>query len=217
MISLVKRNTDFEGKNISAIDPFVLEVIKSIFLYLHHNELKYLLEDLFKYNTKFENLNISSNKISKIHPLVFHKLQNLTKIDLDENELMEIDENLFERSTKLKIIYLSTNRITFFHSNTFKHFKNLVILTVWNNQLAFFDLNSISWNKLNYLGLNVNDLTGIRYHNLNSRYPKFSRVPFTQNKLNCTCATQLEYYLGKGQKVQLSISCISDDGYKAIM
>lgn len=77
---------------MSEIDPLALEVINDTSLYLNRNELKYLQEDLFRYNNKFEMLFFLSNKISRIHPLVFQELKNLTRIGLGDDDWWKLQK-----------------------------------------------------------------------------------------------------------------------------
>lgn len=75
----------------------------------HGNLITELFDDTFQNNALIENLDLSSNSISRISVLAFQWLKRLRSVDLSLNMIQQIEAETFEKNQQLTAINLSRN------------------------------------------------------------------------------------------------------------
>ena len=88
---------------------------------------------------KIKVLDMSFNKINKLHKQHFKCLSHLIQMVLDHNEITRVVETLFEDLTKLKVLSLNSNKIASLFKCSFCSLNNLVLLNLLNNSILFVD------------------------------------------------------------------------------
>jgi len=127
---------------------------KLVNLFLHHNNLEILEENLFEFNPNMEWINLGSNKISHIDPNVFARLNKLSYLYLNSNTCISMDG--FNPTAVQDVIKTAKAKcINSSYSNLEQKVKNLINETV--------NLNSEN------LKLNLENLEN---EIKNSKYPK---------------------------------------------
>jgi Leucine-rich repeat (LRR) protein len=106
---------------------------------LSNNKIKNLPSRLFCYSKKLESLDLSSNVIETLNPVLFHDLVNLESINLSKNEINHLPDSLFFYSTKLVSIDLSINLIKKIESLVFKNLECLKVLDLYSNQIEIIE------------------------------------------------------------------------------
>lgn len=146
----------------------------------------------FNFFEKFELLrifNISNVELEVIHPKLFHKAGNLTRLFASENRLKEIPSLLFVNANKLALVdfsrnaiekidnlafagenhieylILSHNNLTEFSELLFKGLPHLISLDLSHN--AIKELPHFSTDNLSNLYLSFNNLSNLNEHTFN--------------------------------------------------
>jgi Leucine-rich repeat (LRR) protein len=128
---------------------------------LEGNELKFMINELENVQTLvlpsrgISNLNFSAfhfhlhlletiilndNHIKYLPSKIFHRCQNLKKIDLSKNGLDEIEKSLFVQCKKLVEIRLKKNQITLLPEDLFHKCKKLKTIDLSKNKITFLPL-----------------------------------------------------------------------------
>ena len=109
-------------------------------LWLYHDQLKALGDDVFKALKNLQTLSIHNNKIETItSESLFSSLVSLENIDLSHNQLATISEALFSNLVNLRELNLQHNLIEELKQNTFKGLEQLMTIKLNNNKLSSID------------------------------------------------------------------------------
>lgn len=107
-----------------------------LMIFLNHNRLTIINDNVFVHSKNLETLDLSNNKISKITSLAFNSLTSLEELSLSNNHIASFDDGTFSSLTKIKWIWLDRNRITMIPSDFFtKANANLHGIHLDNNEL----------------------------------------------------------------------------------
>lgn len=185
------RWVNLDNNRIRKIDQKVLDKLPSLaYLYMEKNQLEEVPSALPR---NLEQLRLSQNRISRIPPGAFSKLEHLLLLDLQHNELSDsvlkpdtfrglkslMQLNLAHNGlrkmppkvpTAIHQLYLDSNKIETIPSGYFKAFPNLAFIRLNYNKLSDRGLPKNSFNISNLLVLHLS-------HN------KISNVPAISSKL----------------------------------
>ncbi|XP_078603433.1 uncharacterized protein LOC144877394 [Branchiostoma floridae x Branchiostoma japonicum] len=137
-------------------------------LKLNHNSITNLRRNGFSLYSKLKELNLSNNKISKVHKGVVTSNQ-LQKLLLSNNKITYIQPGAFSRLGRLQDLYLNGNKITNIDPGTFSCLpgifsclSNLRSLNLGNNKITKIPLGTFrNLTGLTSLLLNSNNLTTV--------------------------------------------------------
>lgn len=185
------RWVNLDNNRIHKVDQKVLEKLPSLaFLYMEKNQLAEVPSALPR---NLEQLRLSQNKISRIPPGAFSKLENLLLLDLQHNRLsdfvlkpdtfqglkslmqLNLAHNTLKKMppkvpTAIHQLFLDSNEIETIPNGYFKAFPNLAFIHLNYNRLSDRGLPKNSFNISNLLVLHL-------AHN------RISNVPAISNKL----------------------------------
>lgn len=136
--SISLRKIDLSKCNMNAVELNGFPNITSV--NLNGNLITELHDDTFKNNILIENLDLSSNAISRISLMAFQWLKRLRNIDLSLNMIRQIDTNTFNFNQQIASINLSRNFI-----DRFRHFasKSLTYLNMSRCEITKIDDNAL--------------------------------------------------------------------------
>ena len=119
---------------------YVNMITNAITLITRHNGLlQPLPHDPALGSNKLKILDMSFNKINKLHKQHFTCLSYLIQIILDYNEITHVVEFLFEDLATLKVLSLNNNKIASLFKCSFCSVNNLSLLNLLNNNILFVD------------------------------------------------------------------------------
>ena len=96
-------------------------------------------------------LDVSFNKINKLHKDNFICFPHLIKLLLDHNEITLVAESLFNNLTNLKVLKLNSNQIASLFKCSFCSLNNLVLLDLLNNSILFVDTTIFGDTKIHFI------------------------------------------------------------------
>ncbi|XP_078603434.1 uncharacterized protein LOC144877395 [Branchiostoma floridae x Branchiostoma japonicum] len=137
-------------------------------LKLSHNSITNLRRNGFSLYSKLKELNLSNNKISKVHKMAL-TLSYLQKLHLSNNKITYIQPGTFSCLPRLQDLYLNGNKITNIDPGTFSCLpgifsclSNLRSLNLSNNKITKIPLGTFrNLTTLSCLSLNFNNLTTV--------------------------------------------------------
>ncbi|MCF8298922.1 MAG: hypothetical protein K9J13_15340 [Saprospiraceae bacterium] len=112
-----------------------ISLLKIQKLDLSNNRLPKIHPDTFNYLSLLNVLDLSWNQLPEIHPDTFNYLSLLNVLDLSYNKLLGIHPDTFNKDIKLKKLNLSHNELEEILPNTLKSLKHLNVLDLSWNQL----------------------------------------------------------------------------------
>ena len=123
-----------------------------------------------------EGIDLSSNKISKIHVSDFKFFPVLTTLDLNSNRITQIDTGAFANLTSLKKFNLNNNRLDALGDNLFYGLSNLAELRIHGNKIK--SVASTSFKSLR--SLTFLDISNNKLHQLNNVHLIIKHLPNLQ-------------------------------------
>ena len=146
-------------------------------------------EDAFQGLYKLKDLNLSSNRITKLPNTTFIHLINLQILDLSFNQMTVLEPELFHGLRKLQILHLRSNSLRTTPVRAFWDCRSLEYLGLSNNRLRSLARNGFAGLiKLRELHLEHNHLTKINL----AHFPRLVALQFLYlqwnkiNNLTCT-------------------------------
>ncbi|KAK4884933.1 hypothetical protein RN001_001204 [Aquatica leii] len=111
-------------------------------------------------------LDLSSNKIEKIHPNLFkctEKTNCFRQLYLQQNAIKTIENCTFCHVNKLQYLFLHSNNIEQLHKDSFKNLYSLIILQLQNNKLSDLPIGIFNYfQKLQTLDISKNFFTNLK-------------------------------------------------------
>ncbi|XP_078522744.1 leucine-rich repeat transmembrane neuronal protein 4 isoform X1 [Lissotriton helveticus] len=154
-----------------------------VWLYLDHNYINSVDEDVFQGIRRLKELILSSNKITHLHNKTFHPVPNLRNLDLSYNKLQSLQQDQFKGLRKLLILHLRSNSLKTVPIRVFQDCRNLDFLDLGYNRLRSLSRNAFAGLlKLKELHLEHNQFSKVnfahfpRLFNLRSLYLQWNRV-----------------------------------------
>jgi Leucine-rich repeat (LRR) protein len=128
-------------------------------------------------------LSLARNKLTKLVPRLFYRLEKLEFLDLSGNPLIEIEPDDVKDLKPLRQLYLVGCQLTKLHSLIYQSLPNLEELDLRDNQFETLASNEFKYlKKLNNLYLNGNKLTVIVENTFNGL--RLNKVSLSRNFIN---------------------------------
>ncbi|XP_069474963.1 leucine-rich repeat transmembrane neuronal protein 4 isoform X2 [Ambystoma mexicanum] len=154
-----------------------------VWLYLDHNYINSVDEEVFQGIRRLKELILSSNKITHLHNKTFHPVPNLRNLDLSYNKLQSLQPEQFKGLRKLLILHLRSNSLKTVPIRVFQDCRNLDFLDLGYNRLRSLSRNAFAGLlKLKELHLEHNQFSKVnfahfpRLFNLRSLYLQWNRI-----------------------------------------
>ena len=153
------KRVEARGCSLKAIEPNSFNNLTKLFkMELEFNDLRYLPDGLFTFNTKLQYLYLDDNKLETFNASNLG-LKSLSEIKLGENKIRTFDI----RTIKPTNIRLSNNNIQRIDNCLFNDNPNILILALNNNNISYLSLNIFSnIKRLSQLLLHNNKLTKLQ-------------------------------------------------------
>ena len=104
-------------------------------LYLPNNQFKTVIPAWFNPLPALEHLSLSLNQFETIPDKTFNKLHKLRKLELSANQLKTVSAVWFSQLTALETLYFDNNQFESIPDDTFKTLNQLVNLYLYGNRL----------------------------------------------------------------------------------
>lgn len=104
-----------------------------------NNKLRAVPEDI---PSSVRHLDLSQNRISKIHGSNFKDLRALTNLDLKHNKIAAIDKGAFAHLSSLQVLNLNNNHLVKLQDDLFVGLSNLTMLRLVNNNIKTVESSS---------------------------------------------------------------------------
>lgn len=150
-----------QKNNLHVLSDFIFNHLESLTsLNLSFNYLDAINSTLI--NSKMLiNLDISNNQITKLIGYQLNRLLALQVFNASNNSIESVDSNCFNQAFSLSIVDLSFNNITSPIENVMFTVSNkLIFLNLYNNHISYIQRDSFKHNRLNYINLENNNLSG---------------------------------------------------------
>ncbi|XP_017775159.1 PREDICTED: leucine-rich repeat-containing protein 57-like [Nicrophorus vespilloides] len=142
-------------------------------LYADHLNFKKIPFYITKAMRNLELIDLSYNRIGKVHPMIISRHRNLDKLLLDDNRITMPANERFLESSSLKTLSLNNNWIDQLYHESFMELPGLRVLSLQGNQLtAIYKKAFKPLKNLKYLNLADNKL--IRPPNVYS--PRLAKI-----------------------------------------
>lgn len=129
-------------------------------LNFQNNHIKNLDPGVFPCSLR--KLILRRNRLVQLSPVIFHKLQLLSYLDLSHNHLSELPTDLFQNLVSLKNLDLSENQIVSLSSTVFKGLFGLKTINLQRNNLSLLEENLLRDQQvMEKLYLSMNSLRNI--------------------------------------------------------
>jgi len=120
-----------------------------IHLNVSNNKISKLHEKTFTRTKVLKNLFIGHNKISVLPKNLFDNLCSLQCLDISNNQIKDLNENVFEKLEALEVLNLRNNKIERLNESLFKKSKCLKVLNISNNSIS--ELSDRTFNQMKNL------------------------------------------------------------------
>jgi hypothetical protein len=131
-------------------------------LYLDHNRLTFLPEEVFRELTALQSLTLSCNELTLLPERIFRGLTALEYLDLSYNQLDSLPEEIFLGLGTLRQLSFEYNRFTALPVRIFHGLTALEGLFFQNNQItSFLEGTFLGLNALRVLSISNNQLTAL--------------------------------------------------------
>jgi len=130
-------------------------------------------------------LNVSSNRLSELHPGPFASLPALEELDLANNALVKLPSSAFRNSRSLRRLNLNSNQVSFIQRQSFQGLQRLHRLSLSNNDLSSRWLQDDVFSHLHnlkHLEISSNRLTSLG--GLVSSIPSLTSLQAANNQIN---------------------------------
>ncbi|KAL1505264.1 hypothetical protein ABEB36_004865 [Hypothenemus hampei] len=185
-----------------------LKGLSSNFVNLSGNLLESLPDSAFVGSVDIFGLDLSFNKIRKMHKDSFQDINELETLDLSGNSLCHLPLGLFRSLNHLRSLNLAKNKLSRFNYGSFSGLKNLNFLNLSKNKLDFFDSTILlPMMHLTKLDLSGNGIWNFDLMELSLNVPSLRVISIEDNLFSCTLLkTTLQYFKGKAIDVENNIS-----------
>jgi Leucine-rich repeat (LRR) protein len=139
-----------------------LEICRELsVLLLNDNIIAVIPHRMFQNNSLLVELNLSENKIHRLHRETFDGLEKLKNLLLDRNEIENIFPEIFTSLISLETLRLDSNRIKRIPPKTFEKTINLKLLGLQKNLLRRINANAFGSLQVTTLDLSANEIEEI--------------------------------------------------------
>jgi Leucine-rich repeat (LRR) protein len=151
---------NFYNNILTSIKTQVFRMPTLIRLIFGRNRLRVIEPGYFNHLTSLTSLGLGSNKVHEIRPFAFAGMNAITELVLTNSMLNNLsDYEIFHGLQNLRTLRLNENILRNLFNFTFIRLANLVDLDLSRNKLEFLQVGCFSGlNKLQYLKLNDNNL-----------------------------------------------------------
>ncbi|XP_023230823.1 chaoptin-like [Centruroides sculpturatus] len=160
---------DFTGNNISYIDSFYLDSMKSSLteLSLSSNNLFNITATTLANLYHLQNLKLDQNSINIIEEDALTGMENLLLLNISHNNIIDLQADIFQENTNLRILDVSYNILRGLPDDIFKRTK-LEILSISHNKMIHFPHEALqAINKtLKYLDLSHNKIRLLHFDHM---------------------------------------------------
>lgn len=162
---------DFTGNNISYIDSFYLDSMKSSLI----------------------DLSLSCNSLFNITATAFANLHHLQKLKLDQNFINSIEDDALKGLKNLLLLNISHNNIIDLQADIFQENKNLRILDVSYNNLRGLPADIFKGTKLEILSISHNKMIHFPHEALQAINKTLQYLDLSQNKIRLLHFDHVKY------------------------
>jgi Leucine rich repeat len=152
---------------------------------LSNNKIQRIHEKAFNGLHGLKNLKMDRNELESLHINVFADLPNLEYLSVDQNQLVTFDFSIVERNHKLIHLEISRNAIT--RVMTSKQFstdlQSINLKTNYLRALSMEDLPQVPVLKLLYI--DNNNLTKFNFDSVKDKFSKLQVFHFGSNHFDC--------------------------------
>ncbi|XP_077286802.1 leucine rich repeat containing G protein-coupled receptor chaoptin [Arctopsyche grandis] len=129
---------------------------------LSHNNISYISRSYFRSaEISITHMFLSHNKLQNITQDVFGNMPHLQMLDLSFNRIIEMEFDSFKNTKRLQMLYLSHNMLYDLPSEIFRSLQSLRVVDLSDNDLKILPDNLFSEDRLERLNLENNDLSRI--------------------------------------------------------
>ncbi|XP_073705617.1 uncharacterized protein [Garra rufa] len=160
-------------------------------LILRSNPISNLSAETFP--SGLQKLILKKNALTQLPPTIFHKLHQITYLDLSQNQLSEVPSDLFQNLISLKKLDLSENRITALPGTVFNGLFSIKAIHLQKNKLSSLEANLLKdQHDMEQLYLSTNSLQSIP-HGFFDNLDFQCVIQLHGNPWRCDCG--LQYFI----------------------
>lgn len=156
---------------------------------LSSNKIQTLDENVFN-NLNIINLQkliLRDNDIRRVDVRAFNNLKIVIEIDLTSNKIDKLHPGTFDETQRLRVLLLNNNFIKHLENHLFRNMEFLQKVELSNNQIHVIEDSAFqNLTGLTTLTLDGNNLTTLK-HSTFEHLPKLGMLELRRNKWNCNC------------------------------